>query len=1403
MSETEIPRRRWIGRAARAIGWASLFLVALAAILVGVLHLPPVERAAARAAAREAGRILEGSVEAGTIHWSLAAGTLELRDASLRGEGERAGTEISVARARVRLSVPDFLRGRLVVLHAIVERPFARLALDEEGRLIVPFRIPETEDDEPAERPDVDVRDFRLTGGSFELIDRGRAARRIEGSDLALEGRLRLRDFASTGTLALESIDASAAGHEPLRGSSLTARWTTRDDALDLVARLVAKEAGLEGGLDAEVRELRGTPTFSATLTVDGALGPLAARLAPDLGLGGTVEARIVATGRGTEPLSATATARAGMLTLLGRSFERVDLAGDLAGGILRKGSLDATSGRGRLHAEASGTLQPAPKDVKFSIRAEKLDLARLFVLPAGAPRLAGALDGTVAGTLERPVFEAIAATADLTVAGSRTGAPDTLALDGRARLRLAKGILSAEKLELTDRRTKAGLSGVYDHRAETFEGRLDVESTDVGPWLALFGFEGKGRVTAHLSGGGPVARPALDGQLRARDLSISGARFDCVDLDAKSEGSRFTVSNGSFLAYDVSGGAEAEGRLPLPGVKSPRIDLRLRGIQFRGRPLPDVDAHATLGATLEARLATSDGRLSGGLVAPARGGFLADATFERFDLSPLAAALPVPLADFHGEVSGRFAATRPRTGPLEATVSLGDAFVAAAGRRISTSGGEAAVRGERIELTGLELRGDDGSLLFLSGRGSFDGSALDGRVRLEVPDLSAFEPLLPSESRSAAKPASTRNGTDPVAATADPVAGSLGGSVSVDLRVAGSVERPGLTGTVKARDLVAFGGALARLDAALTPDAEGRVAAAVTLAGLSWGTYRVEDANVASVLSGDSLTAEGNVFGGRLRLKATGSLAGARPFEATATLDALDLGPFVRAAGGPADVATKTSGTVRARGTVADLKAVAVEVDLDTFEATHANGSLRAEEPVRVVVDRGRLDVRSLRLTGTNLTLEASGGLPFEGNGGDRLSVTSSMDLAIVLPFVHALDRASGLVSTRLEIGGSLSSPVATGSLAFEDVLLDGPDFPTPVENVTGTLLARRGEVRTDSLSARIGGGSVVLAGSVGLAAGRPTRVDASLRARDLELEAGPDVQVRAAADLTAKGAWTAVTLGGEVRLEDVVYMPALDLAGLLKSFRETRRRPQAAAKQERSAFMPRVSLDLALLARDAIHLEGNLGSAELGGSLRVRGGLEAPVVLGTISSTRGTIYLFGSSFDLTRCQLEFKDPLAIDPEVDVVATTTKEDEEITIRIDGRASQAQLLLSSTKGRSQAEIISVLLGGSGTGSGSELSAAAARMAMRSAATPLLGALGARTDLEIIPLPTTPEGEEFLFSVGKDLGGGISATYYKGVSGETTDALEMKWRISSRARGRLRQNQDGSLSGGFRIRRDLD
>ena len=195
----------------------------------------------------------------------------------------------------------------------------------------------------------------------------------------------------------------------------------------------------------------------------------------------------------------------------------------------------------------------------------------------------------------------------------------------------------------------------------------------------------------------------------------------------------------------------------------------------------------------------------------------------------------------------------------------------------------------------------------------------------------------------------------------------------------------------------------------------------------------------------------------------------------------------------------------------------------LDAFDATHPKWAVHADEPVSIVVDHSRVEIRSLRLSGSGLELEATGGLPFEGPASGRLSLTSSLDLAILLPFIDDLDRASGRLSARLDVAGSVERPVPTGSVSVEDALLDGPDFPTPVEKLTGTVTFHPGEIRSDGVSARIGGGTVSVAGTAGLSEGKLRRVDVTLRARDLELEAGKDVQVKAGADLAAKGEWPA----------------------------------------------------------------------------------------------------------------------------------------------------------------------------------------------------------------------------------------------------------------------------------------
>ncbi len=366
--------------------------------------------------------------------------------------------------------------------------------------------------------------------------------------------------------------------------------------------------------------------------------------------------------------------------------------------------------------------------------------------------------------------------------------------------------------------------------------------------------------------------------------------------------------------------------------------------------------------------------------------------------------------------------------------------------------------------------------------------------------------------------------------------------------------------------------------------------------------------------------------------MKATGSIAGARPFDATATLDALDLSPFLHAAGIPADVTAKTTGRVRARGTVADLGGVEVDLTLDAFDATHPKWAVhadRAGEPRR----------RPLPHRGP---LASALGLRPRARGDRRPPLRGPRERP---PLAHLVPRPRDPPAVLRRARPGLGAPPGEarrrrdgrearrhGERRGEGRAPRRSRLPHAGREADrdGHSRAGRDPERRDLRPASAAERSPSRA-RAGLSEGKLRRVDATLRARDLELEAGKDVQVRAGADLAAKGEWPSPAISGEVRLDDVVYNPSLDAGELLKAFKERGRRATA-SKSTLPPFVRGLALDVAVIARDAIHLEGNLGDAELGGNLRVKGTVGEPVVLGSISSTRGELYVLGSSFDLSR---------------------------------------------------------------------------------------------------------------------------------------------------------------------------
>lgn len=1372
--DPDTPRRR-ASRIARAALRTAVTSVVLLAALGTLVHLPPVRHAVRRLAEREASRALGARVEVASLDYRLLAGTVDAGGIVAAGEGERTGTSIRADGVHLDLSMRSLLRGHLVVEEARIDGLAARLALDGSGRLLLPFEPPAEEPPKPAGRPDVVVERLAVTGGLLELDDRGPSRRRVEIPGFHLAGSLRLRELQGEGSLALGPVTVAGDGKPPLGRTTLSLDWSFRGASGSAKGRLDAPEAGFSADLAGELRDVDSAPRYSAVVTASGTLGPLAERLFPGLGLAGRLTASLRAEGPLDGPPTGSGKATVEELLVSGRRLDRVELAGSLTGERVASLTADVLAGGGRLRAEARTSFGRKPERTTWRVRLDGFPAERLLPERSGGPHLASDLSGTVEGRHSGLTLPEVSASADLTLVPSPRRRPRSVAPEGRARLRLENGVLAVDELRVVDGETHAEVGGTWDFRQGAFMGTADFEAPRIAPYLALADLEGRGEVGGHLEGRGTVERPELSGTLRGRSLAIGGATIDRVDLKARLDGPRLSATDGSVSAHGASASFDADADLARDGRPS-RVDVRVCGIRYGKTALPDLHAEATISRTVSATLTSSDGRVALTAEIPPRGAARAEARFDRVDLAFLAPFLPGTVSGFGGELTGDATAVFGAGEAPLVEARIGRLSVSASGRSVVASGASGTLRDGRLEVQGLELAGDDGSGLSLSGSAAVDGSDLDVQLRAEVPDLSAWASLAPEGA-------------------------GLAGSVSADLTIGGSLSRPRPSGSVKAASLAAGGLRAGRVEAALEPRGE-EAAARLSLADFRFGDLTLKEAKLSATLHGDTITAVGSTWEERLRLEAEVALASPWPFRATVDLASLDLGPVALALGAPRGLAVTASGRAVARGEGGNASALAVDVDLTALEASHGENRMAAAGPVGASYRAGRLEIRSLTLEGTGLTLSASGSLRRDGSSSEKLTIAARGDLASLLPFVPQLDRAEGTLQGSLDVTGSLARPSLSGTLTLAGGLLDGPAFPVPLERLDGSLSLTPGAVAVDSLTARVGDGPVSVGGSVTLDGFSPRRVEATLRARDVDVPIGKDLQVRGGADLEASGTWPRLAVTGEVRIEDATYAPKVELMSLLPKLTEKPRRPKADGKRRPGEGLE-VSLDVAVVAIDAIHVEGNLGEVDLGGSLRVTGTAAEPVAVGHVASSRGTVNILGSRFDLTRARLEFQDPRALDPDVDVVGVTTKSDDEITARISGKASKAQLLLSSSKGKSQAETLALLLGGSSGSSSTALADAAARTAARGAAAPILGAVGMQTDLEIVPLPTTPEGEEFLFSIGKDLGGGLSATYLKGSGGANPDAFELKWRISSKTRGRLRQNQDGSLSGGFRVRRDFN
>jgi translocation and assembly module TamB len=155
--------------------------------------------------------------------------------------------------------------------------------------------------------------------------------------------------------------------------------------------------------------------------------------------------------------------------------------------------------------------------------------------------------------------------------------------------------------------------------------------------------------------------------------------------------------------------------------------------------------------------------------------------------------------------------------------------------------------------------------------------------------------------------------------------------------------------------------------------------------------------------------------------------------------------------------------------------------------------------------------------------------------------------------------------------------------------------------------------------------------------------------------------------ADLDLSGRGGEAWLQGGARLVRGVY--TRDLSLLSMALAPSRR--EEAVEEGRLHLLVRVRLD------DNLAVRTRTADLRAGGALTVQGTTGTPVVFGAIESRDGRIVFRGHDFTVQNASVRFADPRAVDPLLDVTATSRIREYEVTVQVSGRLSDLSVRMSS------------------------------------------------------------------------------------------------------------------------------
>jgi translocation and assembly module TamB len=271
------------------------------------------------------------------------------------------------------------------------------------------------------------------------------------------------------------------------------------------------------------------------------------------------------------------------------------------------------------------------------------------------------------------------------------------------------------------------------------------------------------------------------------------------------------------------------------------------------------------------------------------------------------------------------------------------------------------------------------------------------------------------------------------------------------------------------------------------------------------------------------------------------------------------------------------------------------------------------------------------------------------------------------------------------VNVGGTLQSPDIQGLATVNKANLSRSGLFTSIVDLNGRVNFDKDRITVSDFQGQVGGGTIKAQGTAQLQGGTVQAINIGLTANSVRLRGGVEgLRTVVNGDLVLRGTFASPLLEGSVQIQNLSYRSSFEDFLALLSEVNTKTAPAAFSN---------LRLSLHIEGGKNITIQNQLANVEARVDIDLKGTVDSPSITGHIEASGGTLTFQGSRYTVTRGNIDFIDPLRIQPVIDIEAESQIRNYRVILSVTGRGDKPKLSLRSDPPLPELEIVSLMAGG--------------------------------------------------------------------------------------------------------------